>query len=86
MRMNKNTDYDRIRSLLESNNLHYEDIISSNVEFISSRVNGNLVGCIGLEKYGADGLLRSLAVDDEYKNAGIGKNLLNELISRREPL
>lgn len=82
MGMNNNTDYDKIRSLLESNNLPYDDIISSNVEFISSRSNGKLVGCIGIEKYGKDGLLRSLAVDDEYKNAGIGKSLLNELISR----
>lgn len=78
----KNTDYDKIRELLKTNKLPYEDIISSKVEFITSQPDGNLAGCIGIEKYGEDGLLRSFAVDDEYKNKGIGKDLLNELISK----
>ena len=78
----KNTDYDIIRELLKTNKLPYEDIISSKVDFITSQPDGNLAGCIGIEKYGEDGLLRSFAVDDKYKNKGIGKDLLNELISK----
>ena len=80
--MDKNTDYDKIKELLKTNNLPYEDIISSKVEFITYKSNGYLVGCIGIEKYGEDGLLRSLEVDNEYKSTGIGKYLLNELISK----
>ncbi|MFT2008109.1 arsenic resistance N-acetyltransferase ArsN2 [Pontibacter sp. 13R65] len=80
--MNENTEIDKIEKLLKTNNLPYEDIISSKVEFITFKSNEALVGCIGIEKYGEDGLLRSLAVGDEYKNTGIGKKLLNELISK----
>lgn len=80
--MNQITVYNKIEKLLKSNNLPYEDIISSKVEFITSESNGNLVGCIGIEKYGEDGLLRSLVVDDKFKNKGTGTKLLNELISQ----
>lgn len=78
----KNFDFEKIKKLLKDNNLPYEDIHSSGVEFITSESKGKLVGCIGIEKYGEDGLLRSLAVEEEYKNRGLGKRLLNKLINK----
>lgn len=78
----KNFDFEKIKKLLKNNDLPYDDIHSSGVEFITSEFKGKLVGCIGIEKYGEDGLLRSLAVEEEYKNRGLGKRLLNELIKK----
>ena len=80
--MEENHNFEHIKELLKNNDLPYEDIIASKVRFITEEVNGVLVGCIGLERYGEEGLLRSFAVKDEYKNKGIGKRLLNQLIEQ----
>ena len=80
--MEENYRLDNIKELLKNNGLPYEDIITSNVQFITKEENGVLIGCIGLEKYDEEGLLRSFAVKDEYKNKGIGKRLLNQLIDQ----
>ena len=37
-------------------------------------------GCIGLEVYGKDGLLRSLSVHPQYQRKGVGSHLLNSSI------
>lgn len=71
-----------ITKLLKDNNLPYEDLISSQVEFITVYKDETLVGCIGVEKYGKNGLLRSLAVDDAYKGCGIGKKLIDDMLSK----
>ncbi len=81
-KMGKQPDLIKIAELLKANNLPYEDIISSKVEFITEEQDGVLLGCIGIEKYAEDGLLRSLAVDDLYKNNGIGKKLIDELFNK----
>jgi len=75
-----NVKNNEIIELLKGNKLPYKDIISSKVEFLTHKVGEILVGCIGIENYGKDALLRSFAVDDVYKSAGIGKKLLTELI------
>jgi len=44
-------------------------------------VHGNqIVGCAGLEKYGAIALLRSVAVLPERRNQGIGKALISHIM------
>ncbi len=80
--MEENHNFEHIKELLKNNDLPYEDIIASKVQFITEEENGVLVGCIGLERYGEEGLLRSFAVRDKYKNKGIGKRLLNQLIDQ----
>lgn len=40
---------------------------------------GRLMGCVGLERYGNVGLLRSLAVGNARRGAGVGKHLVEEL-------
>ena len=80
--MEKETDHRQIIELLKSNGLPYEDIVSSKVQFITKEANGNLIGCVGMEKYGEDGLLRSLAVNNHYKNTGVGETLLVELFHK----
>lgn len=42
---------------------------------------GELIGMMGMEEYGADCLLRSLAVDPEHRNRGIGGALVSHLLA-----
>lgn len=80
-RMYDKSDYDKIISLLSKNELPVSDLINSKTEFIVSVDNEHLVGCIGIEHYEKDGLLRSLAVDLKYRNKGIGTQLLQRLLA-----
>lgn len=43
---------------------------------------GKLLGCIGLERYGELGLLRSAAVLPEFQGQWIGNKLVRELLKR----
>ncbi len=43
---------------------------------------GKLLGCVGLERYGELGLLRSAAVLPEYQGQRIGNKLVQELLER----
>jgi amino-acid N-acetyltransferase len=73
-------DLDDISALLKENKLPYQDIHTSKVHFIIARNEGQVVGCIGLEHYGTEGLLRSFAVAQTFQNKGYGKALYNKLI------
>jgi arsenite methyltransferase len=46
--------------------------------FAVAEQNGRLVGVAGVEVYGNDGLLRSVAVDDAFRGHGIGVALVQE--------
>jgi amino-acid N-acetyltransferase len=41
---------------------------------------GEVVGVAGVERYGAYGLLRSVAVADEWRSAGIGSHVVRECV------
>lgn len=74
------TDLEEVQSLLKKNKLPFEDLASSNIEIIVAVENGQIIGCIGNEIKGEDGLLRSFSVADEFKNLGIGNELFKRLI------
>jgi amino-acid N-acetyltransferase len=44
--------------------------------YVVARVAGHIVGCAGLEVYGSDGLLRSLAVQVNERKTGLGARLV----------
>jgi amino-acid N-acetyltransferase len=71
---------EKISQLLKKNNLPVSDLRESAIVFFVAKKDRTLIGCIGLEKYGKDGLLRSFAVDNEYWNLGIGKEMYNRLL------
>jgi amino-acid N-acetyltransferase len=77
-----NKDFEPISNLLKVNSLPYEDISTSNVAFITRKLEGKVIACIGIERYGDEALLRSFAVDDAFKSQGIGAELLNELLTK----
>ena len=76
------SDADRvtIRDLLIRNDLPVSDLDASGVRFIVAENEGVIAGVAGLEVYGADGLLRSVAVLPEGKNQGIGTQLVDQVI------
>lgn len=72
-------DLKEIKSLLTVNQLPTEDINEKSVQLFISIFNNELIGTIGIEKYNQIGLLRSLAVKDEYRNQKVGEKLVNFL-------
>jgi amino-acid N-acetyltransferase len=70
-------DFQDIISLLWANQLPTKDIRDPTVKLFKATVNGKLAGTIGIEEYGSLALLRSLAVDDLFKDQGVGRQLLH---------
>jgi amino-acid N-acetyltransferase len=50
--------------------------------FVVREDDGRVVGLAGLEVHGPDGLLRSVAVDEDYRGQGIGGLLLAAALER----
>ena len=66
-----------IRRLLAENDLHHEDITSPMLgHFLLGFDGPRLVGVVGLEIKSHSALLRSLAVDTQFRNRGIAANVL----------
>ena len=65
----------KVVALLKQNNLPTEDI-SEVTKLFSVLDNDRVIATIGIELYSKIGLLRSFAVDEEYRSNGIGKQLV----------
>jgi amino-acid N-acetyltransferase len=50
--------------------------------FVVREDDGRVVGVAGLEIHGEDGLLRSVAVDGDYRDQGLGASLVEAAIER----
>jgi amino-acid N-acetyltransferase len=74
-------DLNQILNLLRANNLPFADVDLAKIKFILAEATDILIGCIGIEHYSSNGLLRSFAVDENYRNLGIGNKLLQYLMS-----
>lgn len=71
-----------IRSLLLDSRLPVEGIEAPNLELTGMYRTGKLVGCAGLEHYGKDALLRSVAVAESERGNGIGKQLVSRVLDQ----
>ena len=76
-------DWPRIAALLTELALplagaheHLDDFV------VAEDATGSLLGCAGVEHYGAAGLLRSVAVTPEARGRGLGRLLVQEALSR----
>jgi amino-acid N-acetyltransferase len=54
--------------------------------FVVREDDGRVVGVVGLEVHGEDGLLRSLAVDTDYRGQGLGAALVGAALDRAKLL
>jgi amino-acid N-acetyltransferase len=71
-----------IVELLKSSSLPTDDIGTSKIDFIVATGSGEkLIGCIGVERFGSDGLLRSFSVDSDYRDKTIGSQLISRLVA-----
>ncbi len=70
-------DIGQVKALLAENDLPYEDLTVAQMDdFLSLYEGERLVGCVGLERYDENGLLRSLVVESDYRGRGLGARLL----------
>ena len=69
-----------IKQLLTDNDLHHEDITTTQLKHFLLGWNGpKLVAVVGLEIKNHSALLRSLAVDADYRNRGIATRLVGKI-------
>ena len=72
----------RLSALLANCGLPTEDLGAANQSFLGiQNETGSLTATGGLEFYGDDAILRSLAVDAEQRGSGLAGKLLDELIA-----
>lgn len=67
-----------IINLLKANNLPVSDLNTGKRQFLVATISGQLTGVVALELYGDSGLLRSLAVNSEFRTLNLGKKLIAE--------
>jgi amino-acid N-acetyltransferase len=79
IRLASPADKEPIIRLLSGFNLPTEDIGEHLNNFIVAVCENHLAGCVGVEIYGRQGLLRSLAVEESFRNGGLGKQLCSHL-------
>lgn len=73
-------DLPAVFALLERAGLPTADLRrADHVQLWVSVVDAAVAGCIALERFVNDGLLRSLAVAADYRNRGLGRRLVDRL-------
>ena len=70
-----------IAALLRGADLPHEDFAAHLAHFLVARQGGAVVGAVGLERHGRNGLLRSLVVAPAQRGAGLGGRLVDRLES-----
>ncbi len=82
LRPAKATDLPQISRFLEENGLPTNGVERFFENFIVALdQNGSWVGIAGLEAYGKSGLLRSVAVDKQFRGMGHGRTLVNTILT-----
>ena len=77
------TPADRMQvvSLLDASGLSSEGVDPALAGFAVAESDGTVVGVAGLERYGRQGLLRSVAVSDRHRGLGLGARLTESVIA-----
>lgn len=69
-----------VRELLRNNRLPTDDLTDEHLAHFFALVAGHvMVGVVGLEIHGTDGLLRSLVVSEDQRGSGAGKKLVDRI-------
>ncbi|MFM0572028.1 arsenic resistance N-acetyltransferase ArsN2 [Paraburkholderia caledonica] len=78
IRTARSEDLDAIKALLVENGLPASDVTADLLHdfAVAEGAHGAVVGSVGLERFGAEALLRSLAVAKPERSAGLGSKLL----------
>src|SRR5689334_13868632 len=77
------TVLEEVLDILSRVELPHDGVIEHFDGFLIARSGGGtILGCIGLERHGKLGLLRSAAVLPEYQGQWVGNKLVQELLKR----
>ena len=68
-------DLPALQELLSLCDLPFDGVAQHLDAFLITRDSDRLAGCVGVERYGDDGLLRSLAVHPDHRRRGLGARL-----------
>ena len=82
----KPSDLAAIQDLLKKCDLPYEDMSPHLTNFMTAKIGDSVIGVNGIEIYGPDALLRSLAVDLSFRNRGISRELIARILARARQL
>lgn len=74
------SDYEVVAALLEREHLPLDGLRRHFEHAFVARVANRVVGCAALEVYEGGALLRSVAVDAEYRGGGVGTKLTHAAI------
>ena len=74
-------DLPEVEALLRSCALHLEGVGEHIEQYLVTRTNAGLLGCVGVEHYGTVGLLRGLAVAEHARSVGLGELLLSAIVA-----
>lgn len=72
-------DLPHLLALLKHASLPTEDLVDADVAFLVADSDGTMAGVIGLQSFGTDALLRSLAVAADHRGHGLARRLVSEL-------
>lgn len=75
-------DLGEITALLLASGLPTAGVEQHLKTFLVARDGGKLVGCGGAEAYSQAALIRSIAVDPEFRSHGVGRLLVRQLLDR----
>lgn len=73
-------DQAAVVGLVASAGLPTAGVEIGSAEFVVAEYAGRIVGVAGLETYGTDGLLRSVAVAEEWRGRGLGGELTRSIL------
>ena len=73
-------DREQVHSLLTRASLPLGGIPDSLGGFVVAEDGGRIIGVGGMEDCGAEGLLRSIAVDNSARGRGIGRRIVEQLV------
>jgi len=76
--MARDEDVEAIVELLKTNNLPISDLNTGQRIFLVALSDEKTIGCVAVEIYGDAGLLRSLAVNKNFRGKSIGQKLVTE--------
>lgn len=75
-------DAQSIRDLLRRSDLPTSDLSTARVDFVIAERAGQLIGIAALERYDTAALLRSVAVEPQWRGCGVGRLIIAELERR----
>jgi amino-acid N-acetyltransferase len=76
------SDLVAVEALLATNDLPIDGVAGNFSSFLVAEDETGIVGGIGLERFGPVALLRSAVISSERRGIGIGRRLVEELLSR----